>query len=258
MGLCGTGSWRPIGTGDFRNEYGELCGYDSRDGRLYQLWHGGDDDGEEIEAWGITSGSYGRAPETLDMFRYFSGDIEARGGEVDVSVIVDRGSMEWTRGIRVAANPDFFARLANGPVTGQYQGGVQLGNIQLPDQDDGTTDMQPIAGHKGRCVAVRFRFRGKNQQGVIRELSVHAVPGGGRWGPEMNTGRASGGLTRIRWRRFDSVNLQDDPLELGSNVLTAGFNLDFTEHGAVKQRPGRRNLIYDKTALNQNRDGIPK
>ena len=192
------------------------------------------------------------------MYRYFRGDVSAKGGEVEISVIVDRGLFEWTRGMRVEPDPDSFARLEQGPVSGVFGGGVQLGNIMLADQEQGSFDMQPLPGFKGRSVAVKFRFRGKSQRGVVRELSVHSVNMAGRWGPEMATSRSSGGLTRVRWRRFDSVNLQDDPCELGSNVLSAGSNLDFSEHGAVRQRPGRRNLVFDKVALNQNRDGTPK
>ncbi|MCP3885091.1 MAG: hypothetical protein GY700_06385 [Propionibacteriaceae bacterium] len=255
--------WTPLSNFPFNcffiNEFGELIGGDSRYGKLYECWTGGHDDGEEIEAWGQTSVSYGRAPETHDCVRYLSGDVAATGGQVEVAVTVDRGKHEWLRGMRVDVDPSRFGILANGPNTAYVDPnvGINYGQLDIEDQLYGQFDMQPLPGHKGRTMSVQFRFRGRNQSAVVRDLALHMPQGAGRWGSELGTGRADLGLTRIRWRRFDSVNMQDDPSELPSNVLCAGDNLDFREHGAARVRPGRRNILLDNRPLNSDSDGSP-
>lgn len=253
-------SWTPTSNWPynffFKNEFGEMIAGDSRYGRLYQVWTGEDDAGEEIEASGMTSVSYGRGPKTVDSYRYFSGDITARGGEVRVGVHVDRGKFNWLKDMRALPDPGSLARVASGIQTATFAaGGLALGNLRFVGQVYGDLELESLPGLMGRTVAVSFMMRGKNQGAAIRDLTVIPSDAAGRGGGELMTGRVSGGSSDVRWHRFDSVNLQDDPMELPSNVLCAGDNLDFSEHGCVKVRPGRRDLAPRQ--LNSDDDGFP-
>jgi len=243
----------------FLDEYGALCGGDSRDGRIYQLDYGEDDDGEPIRASLLTSTSYGRAPETIDSWRYLHTQIEGQGGNMKLRVLVEGGKYEWSKEGRLDLDMDAEERLwaagRVGPAVAPGASGIKMAEVSLPS-DIGKFRRKSLPGHKGRSASIQVEFYGKGRGAKVRELGLEITDKAGRWGAEVGRGRTYGNITRVRWSRFNGVDLHADPAELGDTILAGANNMDPADRKAAKVRLGRRNLLTGRTPLDAEQDYV--